>query len=71
MMTNRAFLAGGSLMSYGPDVSKGFRRAARQLARAANGTPVADLPVEQPTHFEFVIDTAPRAGWASICRCQS
>lgn len=56
MMSNRAFLAGGALMSYGPDVSKGFRRAARQLVRAANGTPVAELPVEQPTRFEFIID---------------
>ena len=56
MMSNKAFLAGGSLMSYGPDISKGFRRAARQLVRAANGTPVSELPVEQPTRFEFVID---------------
>jgi putative ABC transport system substrate-binding protein len=56
MMSNKRYLTGGGLMSYGPDISDGFRRAARQLVRAANGTPIAELPVEQPTQFEFVID---------------
>jgi len=56
MMSNRRYLAGGALMSYGPDPSEGFRRAARQLVRTANGTPISHLPVENPTHFEFVID---------------
>jgi hypothetical protein len=35
---------------------EGFRRAARQLVRAANGTPISHLPVENPVHFEFVAD---------------
>ncbi len=56
MMSNKRYLTGSNLMSYGPDISEGFRRAARQLVRAANGKPVAELPVEQPTHFELVID---------------
>lgn len=56
MMSNKRYLTGSNLMSYGPDISEGFRRAARQLVRAANGTPVADLPVEQPTRFEMIID---------------
>jgi putative ABC transport system substrate-binding protein len=56
MLSNRRYLTGGGLMSYGPDVSEGFRRAARQVVRAATGTPVGNLPVENPTHFEFVID---------------
>lgn len=56
MLSNRRYLTGGGLMSYGPDIAEGFRRAARQLVRAANGTPISHLPVENPTHFEFVID---------------
>lgn len=56
MMSNKRYLTGQNLMSYGPDISEGFRRAARQLVRAANGTPISDLPVEQPTRFELVID---------------
>lgn len=56
MMSNKRYLTGGGLMSYGPDISEGFRRAARQLVRAANGTPVSELPVENPVRFELVID---------------
>ncbi|MBP0463485.1 ABC transporter substrate-binding protein [Roseomonas sp. PWR1] len=56
VMSNKRYLTGGALMSYGPDISEGFRRAARQVVRAANGTPISFLPVENPTHFEFVID---------------
>lgn len=56
MLSNKRYLTGGGLMSYGPDISEGFRRAARQVVRAANGTPISFLPVENPTHFELVID---------------
>lgn len=56
MMSNKRYLTGGGLMSYGPDISEGFRNAARQVVRAANGTPISYLPVENPTGFEFVID---------------
>jgi putative ABC transport system substrate-binding protein len=56
MLSNQRYLTGGGLMSYGPDISEGFRRAARQVVRAANGTPISHLPVENPTRFEFVID---------------
>ena len=67
MMSNKRYLTGGALMSYGPDISEGFRRAARQVVRAANGTPVNHLPVENPTHFELVVDLrAARALGAEI-----
>lgn len=56
MMSNKRYLTGGALMSYGPDISEGFRRAARQVVRAANGTPINYLPVENPTDFELVVD---------------
>ncbi len=69
MLSNRRYLTGGGLMSYGPDISEGFRRAARQVVRAANGTPVSHLPVENPTHFEFLVDLrAARALGVEIAR---
>jgi putative tryptophan/tyrosine transport system substrate-binding protein len=46
----------GALMSYGPDLYDLFRRSAFHVGKILNGTKPADIPVEQPTKFEFVIN---------------
>ncbi|HTS53538.1 MAG TPA: ABC transporter substrate binding protein, partial [Burkholderiales bacterium] len=52
----RAFPDAGGLMSYGPNYAAVVRSAARHVDKILKGTSPADLPVEQPTEYEFVIN---------------
>jgi putative ABC transport system substrate-binding protein len=50
------FVASGGLMSYGNDDAENFKRVAYLIDKILKGTKPADLPVEQPTKFELVIN---------------
>jgi putative tryptophan/tyrosine transport system substrate-binding protein len=52
----RPFAVAGGLMSYGPDTADIFRRSATYVDRILEGASPAELPVQQPTKFEFVIN---------------
>ncbi len=53
---DRSFAATGGLLSYGPNTTEHFRRAAVDVDKILRGARPADLPVEQPTKFELVIN---------------
>jgi putative tryptophan/tyrosine transport system substrate-binding protein len=52
----RFFVTSGGLISYGPDLNDGYRRAATYLDRILKGEKPADLPVQNPTKYELSIN---------------
>jgi putative ABC transport system substrate-binding protein len=56
MYPNSEYVEAGGLMSYAADIVAMFRRAAVYVDKILKGTKPADLPVEQPMKFEFIVD---------------
>jgi putative tryptophan/tyrosine transport system substrate-binding protein len=56
MCGNREYAEAGALLSYSNDRTESFRRAANYVSKILKGTKPTDLPVEQPTKYELVIN---------------
>jgi putative tryptophan/tyrosine transport system substrate-binding protein len=56
VFSTRDFVRAGGFLSYGPSYVELFRRSADYVDKILRGTPPSDIPVEQPTKFELVIN---------------
>jgi putative tryptophan/tyrosine transport system substrate-binding protein len=65
--TWREFAASGGLISYGSSLTSAFRLVGACAGKVLKGAKPADLPVQQSTTFELVMNSRPPRRWASLC----
>ena len=56
IFSSRLFVDAGGLMSYGPDPEESFHTVAHYVDKVLRGAKPSELPVEQPTRFELVVN---------------
>lgn len=58
MSVRREYAEAGCLLAFGSPLRENYRRAAIYVSRVLNGTKPADLPLDEPTEFEFIVNRA-------------
>ena len=56
MFDAREYVEAGGLMSYGPDIDATYLQLAGFAVKLIHGTPAGEIPIEQPTIFELVVN---------------
>jgi putative tryptophan/tyrosine transport system substrate-binding protein len=64
----RAYAFDGGLISYGPSITDAYRQVGRYVARVLKGEKPADLPILQPTKFDFVLTSKRPRRLVSLCQ---
>jgi len=67
--TSRDYVEAGGLMSYGSNFPKQFRRAADYVDKILHGAKPGDIPVEQPTKFDLVVNLTTAKAFGLECVC--
>jgi len=58
MSVRREYAEAGCLLAFGSSLRENYQRAAIYVSRVLNGTKPADLPLDEPTEFEFIVNMA-------------